>query len=139
MAVTFPLTKTGLRDRVTIKLGDGEIKVKKKTVKVIYLSFMLRTTAEYLGLKEYIPPKVSRGKLARLGRGKREITARGSFRAGSISIPGAGKTLKGNQKMLRIPIPGPMTIGEVKAFLRKVPRNKPKKFTSVDGITHSVG
>lgn len=120
-----------LGQRVTVEIGST--KVGNKTVKIY--SYMLKSVADRFGFKEATNP----GATIKRGSKSIKIVVRGS-RSNSIKIP-VGEAKAGDKKGTQyVSMPtGIASITQVKAFLKKATKNKPKTFVSKDGRTHSVG
>lgn len=118
------------------KLGPRAIVAvgKNSKGKAIY-SYMLKRTAENFGfqIQKTIPTVKSKKGI--------NVPRRGSKSgANAIMVPKGknDKTSKGNVKMVRIPMPGSMTIPKIQAFLQKAGKNKPEYFVTSDGRTYPV-
>lgn len=117
-----------LGPRCIVQVGKG------KNGKAVY-SYMLEKTAKHFGLP--IEKKIP----SRKGKSGRIISIRGS-QAGSSSITvplgDRFKTPKGTLKTARMPMPPGMDIPKIQTFLKRATKNKPKTFTTSDGVSYPV-
>ncbi|WP_017652562.1 hypothetical protein [Fortiea contorta] len=116
--------------RVTVEFGKAKKSKSNPNGGSARYVYMLKSTAEALGLK--IVP--SAGVKTKKGN---TVAVRGAKGSGSIKVAVGGESKDGKQKYKSVPVPAGATIADIRKFLSGASK-KPQSFVSVNGRSYPV-